>query len=223
MTEPTTVTDDWVPRGFVPHLIKVCAQPGPRADLRRALRRTPESDQSLRAHRYIAPFFKPTDHPDRQAVLYAVGSYIAAYHPKAGTPTAVHFGQALALATRGGRGKPVVAPASIENRLMNASRATLIPLLYQHMPSLLDLSEMTGNSPDWHQLTRDLLGWPFRSGHISKRWMQDYYQAKDRLTQVETYVRDKPGPALAIALAIGLGVGLVLRGPSSRTVYLRDQ
>lgn len=48
-------------------------------------------------------------------------------------------------------------------------------------------------------------------------------EAKDRYTQVETYVRDKPGPALAIALAIGLGIGLVLRGPSSRTVYLRDR
>ncbi|WP_425998319.1 DUF883 family protein [Caulobacter sp. DWR1-3-2b1] len=48
-------------------------------------------------------------------------------------------------------------------------------------------------------------------------------QAKDRFSQAETYVRDKPGPALAITLAIGLVIGLVLRGPSSRTVYLRDR
>lgn len=47
-------------------------------------------------------------------------------------------------------------------------------------------------------------------------------QAKDRLVQIETHVREKPGPALAIALVVGLGIGLLLRGPSSRTVYLRD-
>ncbi len=47
-------------------------------------------------------------------------------------------------------------------------------------------------------------------------------QAKDRFSQIETQVRDKPGPALAVALVIGLGLGLLLRGPSSRTVYLRD-
>lgn len=48
-------------------------------------------------------------------------------------------------------------------------------------------------------------------------------QAKDRLAQAQTYVRDKPGPAVAIALAIGVGLGLILRGSSTRTVYLRDR
>lgn len=47
-------------------------------------------------------------------------------------------------------------------------------------------------------------------------------QAKDRFAQIESQVRDKPGPALALALVIGLGLGLLLRGPSSRTVHLRE-
>lgn len=47
-------------------------------------------------------------------------------------------------------------------------------------------------------------------------------QAKDRLARIETQVRDRPGPAVAIALAVGLGLGLLLRGASTRTVYVRD-
>ncbi|MBU4433023.1 MAG: DUF883 family protein [Alphaproteobacteria bacterium] len=32
--------------------------------------------------------------------------------------------------------------------------------------------------------------------------------------EVETFVQNKPGPALAIAASIGLALGLILRGPS---------
>jgi ElaB/YqjD/DUF883 family membrane-anchored ribosome-binding protein len=42
----------------------------------------------------------------------------------------------------------------------------------------------------------------------------------DQLDTVETYVKDKPLPALAIAATVGIVLGLLLRG--SRTVYLRD-
>ncbi|PLR27936.1 hypothetical protein SGCZBJ_06190 [Caulobacter zeae] len=43
----------------------------------------------------------------------------------------------------------------------------------------------------------------------------------ERLDTVETYVKDKPLPAVAIAAAVGIVLGLLLRG-RSRTVYLRD-
>lgn len=42
-----------------------------------------------------------------------------------------------------------------------------------------------------------------------------------RLDTVETYVKDKPLPAVAIAATLGIVLGLLLRG-RSKTIYLRD-
>ncbi|PXA94779.1 hypothetical protein DMC25_00840 [Caulobacter sp. D4A] len=46
-------------------------------------------------------------------------------------------------------------------------------------------------------------------------------EVHERLDTIETYVKDRPLPALAIAAVAGIVLGLLLRG-GSRTIYLRD-
>jgi uncharacterized protein YjbJ (UPF0337 family) len=46
-------------------------------------------------------------------------------------------------------------------------------------------------------------------------------EVHDHLDTVETYVKDRPLPAVAIAATIGIVLGLLLRG-RSKTIYLRE-
>ena len=44
-----------------------------------------------------------------------------------------------------------------------------------------------------------------------------------RYGDLEAWVKEKPARALGIAAGVGVLIGLLLRGPSTKVVYLRDQ
>ena len=150
------------------YIDKVTADPGVRAELRRALRRSPE--QAVTAHRYLAAWTRD-DRPHTAAVLYAVASWMAAHRdglPDRSRPT---FGAALR------RAADRYAEKTIETRLLALSRATPDQALYQQIPALLRMLDSAGAIPSYTALKRDLLRWPTSRDKVVRRWMEEYYRA----------------------------------------------
>ncbi|CAM5605669.1 hypothetical protein SALBM135S_07188 [Streptomyces alboniger] len=48
--------------------------------------------------------------------------------------------------------------------------------IHLHLPAAVKQVRTTGVSIDWGQLLADLVDWPYQSGRISRRWLQDFYR-----------------------------------------------
>lgn len=156
-------------REFILRIQRRCEWPGPRAELRRGLRRKPELALTATRHIMAGP------HPDLtsaqgEKVTYAIASYVAAFahSPRAGDCRTM----GRALTALQGRG---VSRKSIESRLMTYARATTDAMLYQHLPSILTQMKSKGIQVDMARLMVDLTRWETGRTRVVKSWMQDYY------------------------------------------------
>jgi CRISPR system Cascade subunit CasB len=48
--------------------------------------------------------------------------------------------------------------------------------IHLHLPAAVNQVRTTDAAIDWGQLLADLVDWPYQSGRISRRWLQDFYR-----------------------------------------------
>jgi CRISPR system Cascade subunit CasB len=89
------------------------------------------------------------------------------------TPYGASFGAAL--------GQAVIAKGTSMRMSAAESRINLLTRqslrgIHLHLPAAVNQVRTTGTSIDWGQLLADVVDWPYQSGRISRRWLQDFYR-----------------------------------------------
>jgi len=72
--------------------------------------------------------------------------------------------------------------SAAESRINLLTRQSLRGI-HLHLPAAVNQVRTTGAIIDWGQLLADLVDWPYRSGRISRRWLQDFYRITARADQ----------------------------------------
>ncbi|WP_328753690.1 type I-E CRISPR-associated protein Cse2/CasB [Streptomyces sp. NBC_00269] len=72
--------------------------------------------------------------------------------------------------------------SSAESRINLLTRQSLRGI-HLHLPAAVNQVRTTGTFIDWGQLLADLVDWPYQSGRISRRWLQDFYRITARADQ----------------------------------------
>ncbi|MFA3842155.1 type I-E CRISPR-associated protein Cse2/CasB [Streptomyces aureus] len=72
--------------------------------------------------------------------------------------------------------------SAAESRINLLTRQSLRGI-HLHLPAAVNQVRTTGTSIDWGQLLADLVDWPYQSGRISRRWLQDFYRITARADQ----------------------------------------
>ncbi|MGW1293697.1 type I-E CRISPR-associated protein Cse2/CasB [Streptomyces sp. NPDC002533] len=88
-------------------------------------------------------------------------------------PYGSSFGAALGQAVLV-KGTPMRKSAA-ENRVNLLTRQSLRGI-HLHLPAAVNQVRAAGVPIDWGQLLADLVDWPYQSGRISRRWLQDFYR-----------------------------------------------
>ncbi len=65
--------------------------------------------------------------------------------------------------------------SAAENRINLLTRQSTRGM-HLHLPAAVNQVRAAGAPIDWGQLLADLVDWPYRSGRISRRWLQDFYR-----------------------------------------------
>ncbi|MFE0099866.1 type I-E CRISPR-associated protein Cse2/CasB [Streptomyces sp. NPDC059009] len=89
------------------------------------------------------------------------------------TPYGTSFGAALghAVTAKGASMRMSAADSRINLLTRQSLRG-----IHLHLPAAVNQVRATGTSIDWGQLLADLVSWPYQSGRISRRWLQDFYR-----------------------------------------------
>ncbi|MEU3500006.1 type I-E CRISPR-associated protein Cse2/CasB [Streptomyces hundungensis] len=72
--------------------------------------------------------------------------------------------------------------SAAESRINLLTRQSLRGI-HLHLPAAVNQARTTGATIDWGQLLADLVDWPYQSGRISRRWLQDFYRITARAGQ----------------------------------------
>lgn len=72
--------------------------------------------------------------------------------------------------------------SAAESRINLLTRQSLRGL-HLHLPAAVNQARTAGATVDWGQLLADLVDWPYQSGRISRRWLQDFYRITARAEQ----------------------------------------
>lgn len=83
-------------------------------------------------------------------------------------------------------GQAVIAKGASMRMSAAESRITLLTRqslrgLHLHLPAAVNQVRVTDAPIDWGQLLMDLVNWPYQSGRISRRWLQDFYRITARV------------------------------------------
>ncbi|MFD6532767.1 type I-E CRISPR-associated protein Cse2/CasB [Streptomyces sp. NPDC060184] len=100
--------------------------------------------------------------------------------PPPPTPYGPSFGASLGCA--------VVAQGTSMRMSAAESRVNLLTRqsvrgIHLHLPAAVNQVRTTSATIDWGQLLSDLIAWPYQSGRISRRWLQDFYRITARVDQ----------------------------------------
>ncbi|MFE4599411.1 type I-E CRISPR-associated protein Cse2/CasB [Kitasatospora indigofera] len=170
--------------------------PGVRSALRRGRGR--DLDAVPFMHRFVAGWLTEEQlrDPDVQRAYYTVASLIASQRrdqfaaAKSGAGTASEsegrYGRSLGAAFADGvaKGEAGLRESSAETRLNLLSRQSVAGL-HRHLPGAVQQLRDKQVDVDWAQLLVDLSRWRRHCGAIKRRWLQDYYQAR----QADVYRR----------------------------------
>ncbi len=184
--------------------------PGVRSALRRGRGR--DLDAVPFMHRIVAAWL--TDEqlrdPDVQRAYYTVASLIAAQRrdqfaaakSEAGTgpETEGRYGRSLgaAFADAVAKGDAGIRESSAETRLNLLSRQSVAGL-HRHLPGAVQQLRDKQVDVDWAQLLVDLSRWRRHCDAIKRRWLQDYYRAR----QADGYKRARHADEEAVAALAG--------------------
>ncbi|MDH6120954.1 CRISPR system Cascade subunit CasB [Kitasatospora sp. GAS204A] len=206
-------------RAFVGWIDQRChADPGVRSALRRGVGR-PLDDVPF-MHRYVVNWLT-ADHlrsPDIQRAYYTVASLIANQRRdqyaaakqkppvgEADTPsneqessTATpqrRYGTSLgtAFAAAVDKGTDGIRESSAETRLNLLTRQS-VNGLHRHLPGAVRQLRDKNVEVDWAQLLVDLTRWHRHSGSIKRRWLQDYYRARNAAENEHARRQDDANP-----------------------------
>ncbi|MFH9371155.1 type I-E CRISPR-associated protein Cse2/CasB [Streptomyces anulatus] len=97
--------------------------------------------------------------------------------PSEATPYGSSFGATLGQAVMA-KGASMRMSAA-ENRINLLTRQSLRGI-HLHLPAAVNQVRSAGAPIDWGQLLADLVNWPYQSGRISRRWLQDFYRITAR-------------------------------------------
>lgn len=187
---------------FVNDVERLCRRdPGARAALRAGLRRDLDHPRTRPMHRLLIPLL-PGGCGDRTTqAYYTVASLIAAQPRYAFAPDQdddeeseeeqaaegesgddaasskppywPSFGAALGQAVAA---KDTSMRLSAAESRINLLTRQSIRGIHLHLPAAVNQVRTTDTDVDWAQLLADLVDWPYRSGRISRRWLQDFYR-----------------------------------------------
>lgn len=186
-------------RVFVTEIEKVCASdPGARAALRSGLGKP--LDEVPRMHRVVARWLPPSAvDDDTQRAFYTVASLIAAQKSEV-----LRVRDAPDVGTeRSGETQPPDAPRSPYGTSLGLTFATAVALpqgvretaaearlnlltrqstsgLHRHLPATVRQLCDKKTPPDWSQLLVHLRAWPHDRKEIGRRWLQDFYRARNK-------------------------------------------
>ncbi|TXS52768.1 type I-E CRISPR-associated protein Cse2/CasB [Streptomyces sp. t39] len=78
-------------------------------------------------------------------------------------------------------GQAVIAKGASMRKSAAESRINLLTRqslrgIHLHLPAAVNQVRTTDATIDWGQLLADLINWPYQSGRISRRWLQDFYR-----------------------------------------------
>lgn len=189
-------------RTFVTRIEAICAtDPGARAALRSGLSKS--LDEVPRMHRIVAAWLPPSvgaNDTDAQRAFYTVASLIAAQksevlrtdrtplngNGEGGDPSAgpTRYGTSLGLtfaAAVSTDGRNGLRENAAETRLNLLTRQST-PGLHRHLPAAVRQLCDKKTPPDWAQLLVHLRAWPRDRKEIGRRWLQDYYRARNKAT-----------------------------------------
>ncbi|QHF97211.1 type I-E CRISPR-associated protein Cse2/CasB [Streptomyces sp. NHF165] len=96
------------------------------------------------------------------------------------TPYGSSFGAALGCAAAA-KAKPMRLSAA-ESSIKRLTRQS-IRGIHLHLPAVVNQVRATDTAIDWGQLLADLIDWPYRSGRITRHWLQDFYRITARIDQ----------------------------------------
>ncbi|MFJ2210737.1 type I-E CRISPR-associated protein Cse2/CasB [Streptomyces sp. NPDC101062] len=113
----------------------------------------------------------------KEKVLQGDGDPDEEAAPPEPTPYGPSFGATLGHAVMA-KGASMRMSAA-ESRINLLTRQSLRGI-HLHLPAAVNQARATGASIDWGQLLADLVNWPYRSGRISRRWLQDFYRITAR-------------------------------------------
>ncbi|MGW8884286.1 type I-E CRISPR-associated protein Cse2/CasB [Streptomyces sp. NPDC055749] len=100
--------------------------------------------------------------------------------PPEPTPYGPSFGATLGHAVTA-KGASMRMSAA-ESRINLLTRQSLRGI-HLHLPAAVNQVRTTDATIDWGQLLADLVDWPYQSGRISRRWLQDFYRITARADQ----------------------------------------
>jgi CRISPR system Cascade subunit CasB len=188
-------------RAFVTRVEAICAgDPGARAALRSGLGKP--LDEVQRMHRIVVPLLPPNVwDDDTQRAFYTVASMIAAQKSETlratrTTPSPDASGAAGDEAQTGTKPSPYgaslgmtfAAAVALPNGLRENSAETRLNLLtrqstlglHRHLPASVRQLCDKQTPPDWAQLLVHLRAWPQDRKAIGRRWLQDFYRARNK-------------------------------------------
>ncbi|MGW0916774.1 type I-E CRISPR-associated protein Cse2/CasB [Streptomyces sp. NPDC002784] len=100
--------------------------------------------------------------------------------PPGPTPYGTSFGATLGHAVMATNASMRLSAA--ESRVNLLTRQSLRGL-HLHLPAAVNQVRTAGATIDWGQLLADIVDWPYQSGRISRRWLQDFYRITARAEQ----------------------------------------
>lgn len=133
------------------------------AALRRGLGKQPGT--AVEMHRYVVPFLGADVTAWRESTHYLIASLFA-FHPDPGGEGTL--GMALAKVAA------ETASGSTELRFMGLLNSHPDDLA-EHLRHAVSLARAKGVPVDWHQLFRDVLGWPSPDRRVQKKWARDFW------------------------------------------------
>ncbi|MGW0734438.1 type I-E CRISPR-associated protein Cse2/CasB [Streptomyces sp. NPDC002851] len=71
--------------------------------------------------------------------------------------------------------------------------------LHRHLPAAVGYLRDLDVPVDWAQLQDDLMAWPYHSGRIARRWLQDYYRRRDEALRQQADDADRADATAAVA------------------------
>lgn len=165
---------------FVAAVLRVCDEPGARADLTKGLALPVAACHPL--HRHLVRLLPEDMHPAAERAHYAVASLIADRPPQARTaegaaqeteqrgPSRADLGTALAQAVS----RQIYRAQAAEEDLHLIARQGA-DSLHHRLPGLLRRLQTGGVTVDWTRLIDDLSWWEHHRARIAARWLDHYF------------------------------------------------
>ncbi|MFG7940721.1 type I-E CRISPR-associated protein Cse2/CasB [Streptomyces cacaoi] len=178
---------------FIQEVERLCqAEPGARGDLRNGLRRDIDHRRAQPMHKWLTTRIPERSSRNTVQAYYTVAALIAsqprhsfdapeseaeadnANKAKDSADKPADYGVSFGRTLGDAAGADALRYSAAESRITLLTRQS-VRGIHLHLPSAVQQVRAGGIEVDWVRLLGDLINWPYRSGQITRRWLQDFY------------------------------------------------